>query len=65
MALRPGARCTADGVIAYCQGRMTHFKRPASVVFVEALPKGGTGKALKTALRSRYGGAVGVAGAPS
>ena len=52
-------------MIAYCQGRMTHFKRPASVVFVEALPKGGTGKALKTALRSRYGGAVGVAGAPS
>ena len=33
----------------------THFKCPASVVFVDSLPKGGTGKVQKGVLREKYG----------
>jgi acyl-coenzyme A synthetase/AMP-(fatty) acid ligase len=34
---------------------MTHFKCPSSVVFVDTLPKGGTGKIQKAVLRGHYG----------
>jgi acyl-CoA synthetase (AMP-forming)/AMP-acid ligase II len=33
---------------------MAHFKCPASVDFMDTLPKGGTGKVQKTVLRARY-----------
>ncbi len=42
-------------LIAWCRERMTHFKCPTSVVVVDALPKGGTGKIQKNVLRERYG----------
>jgi long-chain acyl-CoA synthetase len=56
VVLRPGSACTEAGIIGYCRERMTHFKCPASVVFVDALPKGGTGKVQKTILRKLYAG---------
>ena len=55
--LRSGSALTERDLIAYCRERMTHFKCPTSVVFVAALPKGGTGKIQKTVLRRLYGGA--------
>ena len=61
VALRPGAQCTEADIIGHCRARMTHFKCPTSVVFIDALPKGGTGKVQKPVLRARYGG-VGAAG---
>lgn len=57
VALRPGMVRTAAEIIEYCRARMTHFKCPTSVVFVDALPKGGTGKIQKQALRARFGAA--------
>jgi long-chain acyl-CoA synthetase len=51
---RPGASLTASDLIAYCRERLTHFKCPTSVAFADALPKGGTGKVQKSALRERY-----------
>jgi acyl-CoA synthetase (AMP-forming)/AMP-acid ligase II len=33
---------------------MAHFKCPASVDFMDTLPKGGTGKVQKTVLRDKY-----------
>jgi long-chain acyl-CoA synthetase len=53
---RPGAGLTEHELIEYCRERMTHFKCPTSVVFLDALPKGGTGKVQKTVLRRMYGG---------
>ncbi len=52
---RPGSTLTEEGLIEYCRERMAHFKCPASVEFLETLPKGGTGKIQKTVLRARYG----------
>ena len=53
---RPNMDLTEDELIRWCRDRMTHFKCPSSVVFVDALPKGGTGKVQKGELRERYGG---------
>ena len=51
VVVRSGAELSEAELIAHCRERMTHFKCPTSVVFIETLPKGGTGKVLKTALR--------------
>lgn len=51
---RPQSRLTAQDLIAFCRERMTHFKCPTSVDFVDALPKGGTGKLQKNVLRAQY-----------
>jgi len=53
----PGA--LADAVLAqelmdYCRARLSHFKCPRSVDFVESLPRLPTGKLLKRELRKRY-----------
>ena len=55
VATRNGAALTEPELIAWCRERMTHFKCPASVVFVDTLPKGGTGKVQKAVLRDRFG----------
>jgi len=55
VARRPGAELSEEDLIAWCRERMTHFKCPSSVVFVETLPKGGTGKIQKAVLRDQYG----------
>ncbi len=54
---REGASLTENELIEWCRSRLTHFKCPTSVVFVEALPKGGTGKVQKNILRDQYGAA--------
>ncbi len=51
---RPGSALTEAALIEYCRERMAHFKCPASVDFMDALPKGGTGKVQKTVLRDKY-----------
>jgi long-chain acyl-CoA synthetase len=55
IACRNGSSLTAAELIDWCRARMTHFKCPTSVVFVDTLPKGGTGKVQKGVLRERYG----------
>ena len=42
-------------LIAYCRQRLSSFKRPESVVFVDELPRNPLGKVLKTELRERFG----------
>jgi acyl-CoA synthetase (AMP-forming)/AMP-acid ligase II len=55
IARRNGSELTEETLIAWCRERMTHFKCPTSVVFVDALPKGGTGKVQKNVLRQKFG----------
>jgi acyl-CoA synthetase (AMP-forming)/AMP-acid ligase II len=50
----PGAQLTAADVIAFCRARLAHYQCPASVDIVEDLPRSGTGKVLKRALREPY-----------
>jgi long-chain acyl-CoA synthetase len=51
---RPASTLTECALIEFCRARLTHFKCPASADFVDALPKGGTGKVQKNVLRERY-----------
>ena len=46
----------AAELVAHATERLAKYKVPASVVFTDALPRTGTGKILKSALRERHGG---------
>ncbi|MGQ0465274.1 MAG: long-chain-fatty-acid--CoA ligase [Sporichthyaceae bacterium] len=50
----PGTELDPAAVIAYSRERLAHFKAPKSVEVIEALPRNGTGKILKTTLRKPY-----------
>ena len=54
VALKPGVTATANDVIAFLRERLAGFKVPRQVVFREDLPKSGTGKILKRALREPF-----------
>lgn len=54
VALKPGVTATADEVIAFLRERLAGFKVPRRVVFHDELPKGGTGKIMKGALREPF-----------
>ncbi|HEY8837224.1 MAG TPA: hypothetical protein VIO16_05980 [Dehalococcoidia bacterium] len=41
-------------MIEHARGRLAHFKAPKGVDIVESLPKTGTGKVQKNALREQY-----------
>jgi len=58
VARRSGSKLDEIELIEWCRTRMTHFKCPTSVVFVDALPKGGTGKVQKNVLREHYGRSI-------
>ena len=54
VALKPGEDLSAHDVIGHCLKNLAKFKVPASVEFIEALPRNGTGKVLKRTLRDQY-----------
>jgi fatty-acyl-CoA synthase len=54
VVLKPGQSTTEEEIIEHCRGKLAGYKIPKSVDFVEELPKGGTGKILKTMLREKY-----------
>ena len=49
-----GSEVTEDELTGYCQERLSSFKRPRSVVFVDELPHTATGKLYKSVLREKY-----------
>jgi acyl-CoA synthetase (AMP-forming)/AMP-acid ligase II len=51
--LKPGAAVGEDAIIAHCRRLIADFKAPASVSFVEALPRNPGGKVLKKLLRQQ------------
>jgi len=52
IALKKGATATPDDVIDFCMERLAAYKYPREVVVLDELPKGGSGKVLKTELRA-------------
>ncbi|MCM2533053.1 AMP-binding protein [Neobacillus pocheonensis] len=48
---KPGSQVTEAELIRYCQDHLAKNKTPRRVVFLEALPRNGVGKILKTHLR--------------
>ena len=51
---KPNEELSADDVISHCLKQLAKFKVPASVEFIDALPRNGTGKVLKRTLRDQY-----------
>jgi len=51
IVLRSGATLCADDVVVFCKERLSSYKAPKIVEFMESLPKSATGKILKTELR--------------
>ena len=55
VVVKQGETATGDEIIEYCRARMSSFKRPRSVIFVNELPRNPMGKVLKRVLREQYG----------
>jgi fatty-acyl-CoA synthase len=54
VVLREGFKVTSEEFIQYARENLAHFKAPREVRVISELPKGGTGKILKSVLRERY-----------
>ncbi len=52
--LKAGQSVTEEEMLAHCRARLSPFKVPKKIIFVEELPKTPTGKILKRDLRTRY-----------
>ncbi len=50
---KPGTEVTEEELIHYCQDHLAKSKTPRRIVFLEALPRNGVGKILKTNLRKQ------------
>jgi fatty-acyl-CoA synthase len=48
---KPGAEVTREDLLAFYEGKIAKWQVPDDVVFVDAIPLGGTGKIQKTKLR--------------
>lgn len=53
--LHDGATATEEELIAHYDGKIAKWQVPDKVIFVDALPIGGTGKVLKNKLREEFG----------
>ena len=53
-----GVELDAEAIVAACRERLARFKVPASVSFVDELPRSGLDKVLKDELRARVGNGV-------
>ena len=51
---RPGGQLTVAELIAFCRQRLAHYKCPARVEWVDALPRNPSGKVLRRTLREPY-----------
>jgi long-chain acyl-CoA synthetase len=51
---RPGRALAEDDVVGACRERLAGFKKPRAVEFVDELPKTGSGKVMRRAIRDRY-----------
>jgi acyl-CoA synthetase (AMP-forming)/AMP-acid ligase II len=54
VVLRQGHTATAEEIIEICRKHLASYMKPATVDFVNEIPKTATGKMLKRALRERY-----------
>jgi len=53
VVLKENEDVTTEEIIAFCRERMANYKVPASVEFIEELPKSATGKILKRVLKEQ------------
>jgi fatty-acyl-CoA synthase len=58
VVLKPGSQAREHDLLEFCRSRLSHYKCPRSVEFLESLPKTGSGKVLKRELRQKHGAAL-------
>jgi fatty-acyl-CoA synthase len=58
VVLKRGCELSVAALLAHCADRLSHYKLPRSVIFVDELPHNATGKLHKPTLRRLYGGGV-------
>jgi len=51
---KPNVQIEEQELLEFCRGKLSHYKCPRSVEFVDNLPKTATGKILKKDLRKKY-----------
>jgi fatty-acyl-CoA synthase len=54
VVLKPGATATGSELIDFCRERLSHYKCPKRVDFIDVLPRTATGKIQKNLLRERF-----------
>jgi len=54
VVLKEGATASEEEVIGFCKERLSSYKKPTSVDFIDGLPRNPSGKVLKTELRKAY-----------
>ncbi len=54
VVLKSGQKATEQDIIQFCKEKMTHYKAPKSIDFIETLPRTGSGKIHKKGLRDKY-----------
>jgi acyl-CoA synthetase (AMP-forming)/AMP-acid ligase II len=55
VVLKQGQSATAEDIMEFCRQKLSSFKRPRAIVFVDELPRNQMGKVLKRVLREKYG----------
>ena len=55
VVLKEGEVATPEEIIEHCRSKLAGFKRPRSVVFIDALPRSAMGKVSRKKLREEYG----------
>lgn len=63
--IKPGEQLTEEEVIAYCQGKIAHFKMPRYIKFVDSFPMTVSGKIQKFLMRRQAVDELGLHGAAS
>jgi acyl-CoA synthetase (AMP-forming)/AMP-acid ligase II len=58
IVLRPGAAVTEEELQVFAQTRIARFKCPRRIIFLDEMPRTGSGKIDKVALRKAYSGGV-------
>lgn len=54
VSLKPGMQLSECDLMEFTRSRLSHYKCPRSIEFMDVLPKTGTGKILKKELRKKY-----------
>jgi len=55
VVLKPGTELTSQEIIVYSRENLAHFKALREAEIIDEMPRGGTGKILKSTLRKKYG----------
>ncbi len=55
IVLKEDETATAEEIIDFCRDKLSGFKRPRSVIFIDELPRTSTGKVQRKVLREQHG----------